>query len=359
MVEAVLRAVERLRGDLRRRALEAVVADGAYSEAMAHWGLDGSTKVLDRASVRQVSSEQGARWAGRRVAIALAESVATAPVRSLLLPFLRGARSVRARPPRRQRAVPQLVGEALSEQGLDCTIELDEDGERWLGRVLNTGVDQVVAFGSDERVERARSAARAAGVAFTGHGHGMGVAWVDGVVSDEDVHRIAWDFCAYDGFGCLSPAMLWVTGDAQVARSLAERLAAAMAHWEREVARGPLDRVRAARERAWRAAAAAASEWFSGKDAWFVASLAEEASDAISSIGGRTVVVRAGTPDGVLAWMRERARWLTTIAVDARARSLLEGARARDALEWSALRARVVRPGWMQRPPLDGEADPR
>ncbi len=125
---------------------------------MAAWGLDVALSVFDRDAIASLAHV----CEGERVAVALAESVPTAPLRSIVLPLLQGARSVRVRAPRAQRAVASLWSAVLADEGLACQWD-DEDGDRWLERVLKIGVATVVAFGSDARVERVRAELSVAG----------------------------------------------------------------------------------------------------------------------------------------------------------------------------------------------------
>jgi hypothetical protein len=358
VVDRVAAVLERLQRDERGRALRALIVDGGYSDAMAERGLDAACSVFTRVALDRYVAEHGDELAGQRVALALARSVGTAPIRSIALCFLRGARAVCVRAPRTQRAVAALVVELAANEGFDCALTEELDGREWLRATLKSGVDAVIAFGTDAFVNEARATVLESGARFEGSGHGEGVAWVDAAVSDEEVERIAWDFCAYDGVGCLSPSVLWVTGGEREARAVGARLAAAIGRWGRSVARGSLGREGAAHERAWRAGAAAAAVSVERGEGYCVLVFAEGEGDQVPAFGARNVIVRCAGErgDGAARWIAERARWLTVIAVDRRTRARLEGVRERAG---AALRARVVSPGEMQSPPLDGEADPR
>lgn len=356
VVDRVVAVLERLQHNERARCVEALIADGGYSVAMAEWGIDAAIAVMSRDAVESYVAEHGAELAGQRVALGLARSVATAPIRSIALCFLRGASAVRVRAPRAQRAVTALWSELAKDEGLDCEIDGELDGRAWLRARAKGDADTVIVFGSDESVQDAR--ALIAGGRFEGHGHGEGVAWIDASVTDDEVQRIAWDFCAYDGVGCLSPSALWVTGSALDARAVSARIAEAMQRWSREVARGPLGREAIVHERAWRSSAAAAATSMLRGDGYCVLVFGEGEGERVSSFGARNVIVRCAGADGASAarWIEEHAQRLTAIAVDAASRARLD--RVRGALGRS-LQARVVCPGEMQRPPLDGEADPR
>ncbi len=356
VAQGILDAIERLLGAERARAIDAIVADGGYSRAMAEWGLDAAASVFDRESIERTVARMGGGLEGDTVALSLAKSVATAPLRSMALPLLRGARALTVRAPRAQRAFGRIVGEALRAEGL--AVEFDEsqsDGARWCEAVLNTGASVLVSFGGDAAVERGRALASATGARFEGHGHGAGASWVDGAVSDDDVLQIAWDFCAYDGSGCLSPSVLWVTGSLDEAVAMGARVAQGMARWETERPRGATSREWAAHERSWRAGAAAAATSFEGGRGFCVVVFAPGEGEAVRAIGARNVVVRCAGPsgEGAARWISEHAPWLTTVSGDRSASARVS------ALGLAAFRGRLAAFGSMQRPPLDGEADPR
>lgn len=357
-VDRVASVIERLRGDARARCVAALIADGGYSEAMAEWGIDAATSAMDRGALDVYVASHGDELAGQRVALALARSVATAPIRSIALCFLRGARSVRVRGPRTQRAVAKLVVELAANEGLDCELTDELDGREWLRANLKSGVDTVIAFGADAFVDEARAWVMASGARFEGSGHGEGVAWVSSAASDDEIEGIAWDFCAYDGVGCLSPSALWVTGGEVEAQAVATRLAAAMERWSLRAARGSLGREGAAHERAWRAGAAAAAQSVVLGKGFCVLVFREGEGDHVAPLGARNVIVRSAGALGASAqrWIADHARWLTVIAVDRVTRASLERVRSELA---ATLSARVVEPGAMQSPPFDGEADPR
>lgn len=352
--ERVLHAFDRLKTVDRARAIAAVIEDSRCDHAMAEWGLDAATSVFDRASVSGISRDID----GVRVAVSLAESVATAPLRSMALPFLRGARSVLARAPSAQRAVARLWAELLIESDLDCVCDDVRDAPQWLDETMRRGVDLVIAFGSDERVERVRSQVSAAGGSFEGYGHGAGVAWIDARASDESLVQTAWDFCAYDGVGCLSPELLWVSGDSAEVLATAERLASAMARWSTTHPRGARSPEERVFERNWRSSTAAAVEWFSRGEWGSVAVVDDRAASLVRPMGARNVLLRAAG-DGdttALDWLRANARWLTTVGVDDATRARVELVRSEQS---TVFFARIAALGAMQRPPLDGEADPR
>lgn len=342
MIDGVIDAVRSLQGARREAALAAIVADGGYSGAMAEWALDAACAPFAERAIAM------GPLAGR-VALGLARSVATAPIRSIALCFLRGATGVDVRAPRSQRAVTAVVGEALRACGVDCHVSIQDDSQRWMSDHLNMGVDQLLLFGGDEWIAEGALRARERGVSFEGRGHGLGCAWVDAeTISDDEVRSLAWDFAAYDGEGCLSPqCVLCEPGGA--ALELAARIARELAVIETRVSRGAIGRERLVFERGWRAGAAAAAQWFDAARPWSV-SVIDALDERVAAIGGRNVLVRAGDARG---WIAQHARWLTTVGLDAK--------RAGDAaaLHEMGVGGRLCVLGAMQSPPLDGEADPR
>ncbi len=354
-MSAIARAAQWLAGPARARAIEAIERDSGVSRAMAEWGLDASCSVIDTASIEAFRAREGETLAGMNVALGLARSVATAPLRSIAVAFSRGASKVWARAPRAQRAVTALVVEAFAREGFAIEDSDADDGESWLRERIEQGAGAAIVFGGDPWIERARAIVGGR-ARFEGHGHGLGASWVAGAVSDAEIEQIAWDFCAYDGDGCLSPQVVWVEGDAD---ALGERLAEAMASWGERVARGLVSRERAVMERGWRAGAAAAARGFRAGRGWSVAVFGEGTGEGVRAIGGRNVVVRA-SEDGASArgWMEQNARWVTALGVSEGARERVS-AWAAERGRASGFRGRVCDVGRAQRPGFDGEADPR
>ena len=99
---ALLALVRRLRDpadSLRASALDALAAAGAMLPAHAALALDRVTARYTPDALAALTSRE---LAGRRVRVLLASSVATAPLRALALPLLRGAASVTVKPSRHQ-----------------------------------------------------------------------------------------------------------------------------------------------------------------------------------------------------------------------------------------------------------------
>ena len=115
---------------------------------------------------------------------------------------------------------------------VDASSELPE---KWL-----SSTDAVIAYGSDETLAALR-ARTPTGKIFIGHGHkaSLGIVWADAEFAS--CAGAARDASLFDQQGCLSPQVFYVretrTG---FARDYAEKLAAAMEHFNRTHPRGPL-----------------------------------------------------------------------------------------------------------------------
>lgn len=334
---------------------------------MSEWALDTTVARYVPAADRAVCALPSLD--GQRVAVLLAESVPTAPLRAIALPLIRGAERVIVRPARRQRAFATLVAEGLSRQA-GLPVELfpaDEPGE-FLRFVMAGGIDTVIAYGADETL-RALRAELPRGVRFEGRGHGFGVAVVlrEAVVDTNrdsehhgphpsdgasSVHAIGNDVAAYDQHGCLSPRVVLVEGTDDDAVRVAECIVERLAFLSRHCPRGPLDLGLAAAIVQWQGAMAARAAYFWRGVDHSVAVLCD--SGLASTPGGRNIAV---LPCGSLRRIRELlapvASYLTCIGL------------AGPASRWNELTLppgacpRLVAAGTMQDPPLDGYEDPR
>ncbi|MDP3273692.1 MAG: acyl-CoA reductase [Deltaproteobacteria bacterium] len=350
-----------LRGAQVRDALvDAMVEDTGVSRAMACWGLERLLARADASSLENIAARGDLQ--GQRAAVALATSVATAPLRTVLVLVLRGAREialgVREGSSRTARVLARLSDAGADLVRVTCAVE---DTGVWLAREVTAGAGCVVVFGGDARVARLRGGVPS-GVRFEGHGHGMGGAWVgQETLGDwERVRALAWDFAAFDGVGCLSPERVWVEGSVADCVVAAERIGRAMAAWEGEMARGVLSAEWRVRERAWRAQTAAGAVSFVGERAWSVA----VTERPVAAMGARNVLVHPAesteSPEslrgegrgGAAQWFGAHREVFTTVVGDAGTWGALEGA-------LGGCHARRSVPGEAQDPALDGEADPR
>jgi hypothetical protein len=270
---------------------------------------------------------------GQRVGVVLAATVAPAPLRAIALPWLAGAARVTVRPSRRQRALVEAVVEAFACDAITVATELPRD------------LDAVVAYGGDDTL-----AALAGGlppaVAFEGHGHGFGVAFVGPEVAWPAAARaVAGDIAEHDQRGCLSPQTVFVAGDpVAFARALHDALGALGSLWPR----GNLTAGEGAAAAQWQGVQAVRARWFRRGPTHAVAAL--DAPALVPTPGLRHVTVcPADSVDTLRAALGGALPHLTCVGV----------AGAIDPSAWRFTRARVVAAGTMQDPPLDGPEDPR
>lgn len=319
---ALLRLVARLRdpADLRDAALAALVADGALHPAHAARALD---RVTARYTPEALDALTAIDLADRRVRVVLAASVATAPLRALALPLLRGAASVTLQPSRHQPRFAALLGDAVTG---------------------DPGFDRLVAYGSDETLTSLR-ASLPPGVTFEGHGHGFALSIVRTANHRDAAARVAEDVAWYDQRGCLSPQAVVVTrGDPA---GFAEHLHRALAEVQRWLPRGPLDAGLGAAVMQWQGVKQVTAERFWGSETHSVA-LCDRPE--IGTPGARQVTVCGLDDDGLLALVGEHARWLTALGVDGP---------TDDLAAVPGFRGRLVAAGTLQDPPLDGPEDIR
>jgi Acyl-CoA reductase (LuxC) len=148
--------------------------------------------------------------------------------------------------------------------------------------------DAVSVFGSDTTVASLRAQLRA-DVAFQGHGHGLGVAFVgrDALTSEAAARAVAEafaeDVAAYDQRGCMSPHAVWVDAGAQVSpEGFGALLHEALGALAARLPRGPMPFEAAARELSYRGVAAV------------VGTLHEETSHAVAVEEGGALRVSPG-----------------------------------------------------------------
>lgn len=132
-----------------------------------------------------------------------------------------------------------------------------------IGKALLRHADAVIASGSDaslasllawaaECVRAPQGPLPPAGTRFQAHGHrvGFGVIGREALTAaalDDTASRAARDVAVFDQQGCMSPQIFYVEeGGEQDARSLAGRIAAALAGWEERAPRRPLSAAEAA-----------------------------------------------------------------------------------------------------------------
>lgn len=270
---------------------------------------------------------------GQRVGVALAATVATAPLRALALPWLAGAARVTARASRRQPGLVRSFVDAFAREEIALADALPQD------------LDALVAYGSDETLDALQRALPSA-VAFEGRGHGFGVSYVARDARLEDAARaVAANVADHDQRGCLSPQTVFVRGDAV---AFAKALHGALGEREGTLPRGPIGAGDGAAVAQWQGVLAARAVWFRRGAAHGVGAL--DAPELVASPGLRNVAV---CPVDSVAALRgalgDALPHLTCVGV--------AGSFEVDA--WRFTRARVVTAGTMQDPPLDGPEDPR
>ncbi len=321
--------------DATRQALEAAsVVEAGISAPMATYVWD---LALARYTPEAVAAlAQDAREPGRTVGVIVGRSVAVAPWRAMVLPWLAGA-AVRVRPSRSMARITRCLVDRLQEAGAAVSM--------WEGEV-SAGMTEVVAYGRDETLATLADALPP-GVGFVGYGHGFGMALVGpGGVDDPRVaEALALDVALHDQSGCLSPQGVIVVGDPV---GFGRRLGAALDALAARLPRGVDDVGRAAAAMQWAGVEAAL-----GADLWRTAGgvvSARPEGPLRGSPGGRVVLVRGvGDVSEATALLAPHAQHLSCVAVT----SGVAG------WEPAGYRGRTVSPGAMQDPPLDGPEDRR
>lgn len=306
-----------------------LLAEGKLSVEMTAWGL---RTTLARYTEETLCGLVQTDLRGATVGLSLAQSVPTAALRAIVLPLLRGADRVLVRPSSHQTKFADTIIERLS--GVEKTAD------------PTSSVDLVIAYGGDETLERIESTL-AEWVRFEGHGHGFGAILIDDQpITDALVEAIAWDVCAYDQLGCLSPQVVFTTGDGA---ALARSLSAAIERCAGSFPRAPLGITLGARVMQWHGRLAATGAQVlrtkNGSVAWV------DQSVMIDSPGGRNIaVVKARSPDDIQRVLTPHACFLSCVGLNTPA---MRSALPRE------VRARVAALGTMQDPALDGPEDPR
>jgi hypothetical protein len=167
-----------------------------------------------------------------RAHVVLSANVFVAAHRAIAL-GLAASEQVLVRPSRRDPHFTELLAEAAGGM-FDVVSE-----------IAPAPGEQVFAYGSDSTLEAIESSLPA-GVAFHGHGDGMGVVIWDAQsdtaqASLEGVDRVAEDVVAFEQRGCLSPRVVLVRGSSRDVERVARALATALADAEQRIPRGVLD----------------------------------------------------------------------------------------------------------------------
>jgi Acyl-CoA reductase (LuxC) len=260
------------RSELGRRARALLPETSGLSAAMVDWGLSHSLAGLDYAQLCSLAGSVAAPHAravrvrpGRLCAVVLSGNVFTAVLRAAVWPLLLGW-PVLAKASSRDDTLPRLFALALAESDprlgsgfATVTFAADQADEL---AVLLAQADAVSVFGSDATLASLRAQLRA-DVAFQGHGHGLGAAFVGReALRDDEVARaaaeaFAEDVAAYDQRGCMSPHAVWVEAGAHVSpEGFGALLHGALGALAGRLPRGPVPFEAAARELSYRGVAA-------------------------------------------------------------------------------------------------------
>jgi hypothetical protein len=212
--------------------------------------------------------------------------------------------------------------------------------------------DRFFAYGTDETLETVERGLPK-GVAFEGHGAGLGIVFVDGLgVPGDEIERvasaIAEDVVPFDQRGCLSPRIAFVDADEPTARRLASAIASRLSELEREVPLGYLEPDEVALAVRYRDTMTMVGEVLRAGSGSVGLSL-EEGAIVVPPPGRNLHVQRCSDLARVGAALSSR---VTSVGVAGRA-SVIERVRA------LFPGARLARAGAMQAPPFDGPVDLR
>jgi hypothetical protein len=198
-------------------------------------------------------------------AVVLSGNVFTAALRALYVPLCLGNPVIAKASARSDLFAHLLVGSLAATDPIfrdAAAVVTFSSDESDLTELLLSRAHTVAAYGSDETI-RALRTHLGSGVRFLPHGHGLGLAYLEGDGTDDEVRAFAEDVIAYDQRGCLSPHALLLTGDAH---AFAARLQRALAASSFRRPRGSLPVEVGAAQIQWRGVAEARGELFEGLD---------------------------------------------------------------------------------------------
>ncbi|MGB0591366.1 MAG: acyl-CoA reductase [Myxococcota bacterium] len=207
-----------------RALLDATVAMG-FSYPVARAGLDAELEAWAlsgalEAVLTELPGDLDPRRRPTSVLVIGARTLPASMMRATLMARLLGAR-VYLKPASGQAA----LGRALALADPEVRVEdFPSDDVEALKATIDK-VDAVVVLGSDETVGTVRGHVPTT-KAFVGYGHKLSVAWLDRV-DQSALLGLAHDLCAWDQAGCLSPQVVWTSGDPEaVALGLADAVRA-------------------------------------------------------------------------------------------------------------------------------------
>jgi hypothetical protein len=274
-----------------------------------------------------------------RVHVILSANVFVAPVRAIAVARAAAPR-VAVRPSSRDPTLARALVDALAAAG-DDTVALESDRD-----VVSIAVGEIHVYGRGETVSAVRARAR---VPVRAHGPGMGIAAVSSEAGlDEAADGLAADVVAFDQRGCLSPRVALVEGDPARVASFAALLHERLRDWGNRVPRGSLSPEERADAARWLDAATFTGECRTGVG-HAVALAPPVAPLAIPPPGRHVLIAGAPTLADAFGRIAPFARFVVAVGSD-------------DPSRVAALapsRARGLRLGGMQRPPLDGPVDLR
>ncbi|HKO51089.1 MAG TPA: acyl-CoA reductase [Polyangiaceae bacterium] len=213
--------------------------------------------------------------------------------------------------------------------------------------------DRLWAYGSDETMNEV-AATLPAGVAFHAHGSGFGVAVLEGPHSESErralLGALAEDIALFDQRGCLSPRVVLVNAEPNVAGEVARELALELGELEQRIPRGQLTATELSEIARYRDTAHFTGEVFEAGLGFVSLGQAARAGSWLLPPTGRNIHVLV-TPDP-LATLTPYRPLLTSCAFAGTPTT-------RQALRRALPGARLCRFGEMQRPPFDGPVDLR
>ena len=330
---------------------QALCLSTGLSRAVVAFGLESTFETFDLPRVLAIRA-QAPEFAQNRTqlaAVVLAGNVFTAGARALLVPLILGV-PVLAKASSRDAVFPQALAAALPARFQPslhvCAFPGGSEAEE---RALLADAEVVHVYGSDATLFALRQRTPAHAL-FVPHGHGLGVAYVDGF-TDEDVAGLAEDVAAYDQRGCMSPMEVVVKGGAADAERFARALHTALDELDVRWPRGALSPAVATAQAQWRGVVMAAGALFEG--AGHAVGL-EQAKTLPRGPGARNVLVSAtlGHEGAETRW-RALGASLKTLGVSQACLARGDFPRTRGTAP------RVCALGQMQRPAFDALADGR
>ena len=279
---------------LGRAAREQIPESSGLTLPMVAWALSKTLREIEptlEELARRMAPPEGTVEAPPRMgSLVLAGNVFTACVQPLCIALLAKAPTF-VKASSADDTLPRLFVDALAavdpELAAAVLVLGVPRGHPTLEAAITSRADVASVFGSDATLTTLR-ARTSANTTFIGHGHGLGLGWVEnGADLDEAASAFALDVAAYDQRGCMSPHTI-VTLDRVDATGFARKLARALGELATTLPRGPLPTGIGAAQMQWRGVAVARGELFEG-DGWAV-SLEENARPRLSP-GWRNVMV--------------------------------------------------------------------